>query len=368
MNILFYMSENALPINNGVTIAAAGNAIALASMCNVYLYNYANNSFYQITGKGDQIVCASLLNEIYFEQIICTPILGLLDFYRNGRHLFKYGHVCGLLNDVYSYVLWRHFIVSIKLKQLDLKDITSLLKIPYVYLAETILTAFSDSVIIQTNVEKDILNKFYLTKPHILSLPNGPQMEVSDLEIKSQVAERGGVGFVASFNDTYMKVAKWFITEVWISVVAQSPHLKLHILGKNKSNLFDYIKKSHPRLLHSIIVEPYHDDLKEFYLKRRVVVSPIFKNFGLINKTVEAMQCGCAVVGDIAAFNGIEGVIDEKHAYIANEKGSFINKIILASQQDNLDMSLACNKLISNSLSWQSNAKIFMKYARGCNE
>ncbi len=52
---------------------------------------------------------------------------------------------------------------------------------------------------------------------------------------------------------------------------------------------------------------PFVEDLAVVYRNTLAVVSPVFKGYGLINKTIEAMASGVPVVGGASAFNGIEG-------------------------------------------------------------
>jgi glycosyltransferase involved in cell wall biosynthesis len=48
-------------------------------------------------------------------------------------------------------------------------------------------------------------------------------------------------------------------------------------------------------------------DLAPLYQRSALVWSPLWKGFGLINKTLEAMAAARPVVGGQAAFNGIAG-------------------------------------------------------------
>lgn len=357
LNILFYMDENPVPINNGVTVAVAGLATGLDNYCNIFIYNYTENSYYLfhnisfIEPVGQDVIPLS------FDVVICSPILAIKHFVLNRSKVINYRYLVGFINDNYTYVLWRNFILSIIFKSFNYKDVVNLLKIPLVYIAETILCNFPDRVLVQTSKDKSIFNYFLIKNKNILVTPNSTQFTFEPSKLLS--FNRSGVGFVASFNDTYIKVAIWFIDNVWINVIKNSPELKLHVLGKNSHRVYDYTASKYPDLKSSIVVESYYEDLSEFYSKMSTVVSPVFKNYGLINKTVEAMLCGCVVVGDKAAFNGIEKFENGRHGFVAKNAKSF-SKIIqkVASQpiESNDGVRLQANELIVKSFDWNSNA------------
>lgn len=360
INILFFLGEDPFPVNNGVTVAVAGLAQALSHQENVYIYNFTSNNFYKLGDEGTLILSGLDMFNINFGLVVCSPILSIKEYYFKYKSKISSRFVVGLINDNYTYVLWRNFVVSKQLGKLDFKDIKGLFKIPYVYVAESFLCSFTDAVLVQTPVEKRIFDRYFFNVPNVLVSPNGTQFSVDKHQISKY--ERSGVGLVASFNDSYMKVATWFIDEVWTVVVERNKEIKLHLLGKNTSMLVAYIYDKHPSITSSIIIEKYHKDISEFYLKRSVVVSPIFKNFGLINKTVEAMQCGCLVVGDDGAFNGLEDCEDGKHCLVANNSADFIESILKGFESCNEKIREAAFEYITEQLNWRKNANELLDF------
>ena len=357
INVVFYMGEDPIPVNNGVTVAVAGLAIALLKYSNVYVYNYKTKK-YLVLNTFNQLESVSEKDfPELFDMVICSPILALKDYYFSGDKIIKSRYVVALLNDNYTYVLWRNFVLSIKFKSFKLKDITNFCKIPFIYLAETILCQFSNRILVQTPKDKSIFNYFLVNNDKVLVSPNGTQFTFESFQVLD--FQRNGIGFVASFNDTYMKVAIWFIDNVWVNVIKLSPDIKLHVLGKNCHRVFDYVESNYPNIKSSIVVEDYHENLVDFYSKRTIVVSPIFKNYGLINKTVEAMQCGCIVIGDNAAFNGISKFESGKHGFIANDSDIFSSLIVdvnsrAESECENIRVS--ASSIINEQFDWNFNA------------
>ncbi|HFQ5034203.1 glycosyltransferase [Vibrio vulnificus] len=359
---LFYMNEKPIPINNGVTVAVAGMANSLVKYGNVYVLDYSTNQLYQF--KAD-----FLLEEVgsirpkQFDVIICSPILAIKNFLINKHRFdFKFNYIVAIINDNYTYVLWRDVILSIKFLYFSKKELIKLIKIPYVYIAEALLCTFPSKLIVQTKKDKSNFKFFPVSQEDILVCPNGTQFNFKESDINK--LNRTGVGLVASFNETYLNVVIWFIDNVWVPLLYRSPTLKLHIVGKNNQRVYDYMKSKHPNSLSSIVVEPYYDDISLFYSKMEVVVSPIFKGYGLINKTIEAMQCGCIVVGDSAAFNGVYGFIDKKHGFIANNAEVFIDTLFDITKFDSeitQSMRVYAHQIIKDNFDWDRNAQLLIE-------
>lgn len=351
------MGENPVPINNGVTVAVAGLATGLVKYSNVFVYNYNEKSYYIFHDINNIEYIEGFKIPSSFDVVICSPILAIKHFHLKGRGVIKYRYLVGLINDNYTYVLWRNFVLSLMFKSITIKECFNLLKIPFIYFAETVLCNSTDRILVQTTKDKYIFNCFLIKNKNIVVTPNATQFSFQKSEVLS--CDRSGVGLVASFNDIYMKVVIWFIDNVWVDVINSSPNIKLHVLGKNSHRVFDYVASRYPRIQSSIIVEPYYENLSSFYSNISVVVSPIFKNYGLINKTIEAMLCGCIVIGDKAAFNGIDDFENGKHGFIADNSKVFsktIQQVSSKSIRENEKIRLQANELISKSFDWDLNA------------
>lgn len=346
------------PITNGVTVVMANMADHFQDEHHVYVYDYKKNELSYLKEKSILVQSAHTLEELNFDITICSPILALKEFNRI-RHNLKCDFIVGWLNDCYTHVLYRHAVVSKKVNHFDFDDVRSLLKIPLVYFFENVITSKADILIGQSDVEKKIYEKWFPLSPDCKVMPNGTQFSLDNNELDGLL--RDGVAIVASFNKSYIKVAKWFISNVWTRVNEKNPSLKLHVLGRNSDTLYQYVKKNYPNICSSIVVENYYPDIKEFYKKRKLVVSPVFKNLGLINKTIEAMHCGCIVIGDKGAFNGLVGFKDITHGVVVNDEIDFAEKIIQYSCQSESDISISAHNFIENNFSWKKNAEILLK-------
>jgi glycosyltransferase involved in cell wall biosynthesis len=98
-------------------------------------------------------------------------------------------------------------------------------------------------------------------------------------------------------------------------------------------------------------------DLASVYRHAGVVWSPVFKGFGLINKTLEAMASGLAVVGGAAAFNGIQGFVAGTHGVglATPNPTEFAQQTIalLESPASSAAMGQAARRLIKGQFNWE---------------
>lgn len=368
-SILFVLDELPFPIRNGVTAASGGLINALINISFLYVYDFRNNRLYSVEMENrlnviDQKIEEFLLNHS-IDVLIPSPIwsiekaVAIQNIIRKKIH--KKPLLIGLISDCYTYVLWRSIVVSWIINRLSLRDLKNSLKIPLVYIREFLAIKKADLVILQTQKDTQVVKKLFKTNTDVLALPNGLNQYVEFTQIM-QAKERNGIGFVATFEGPYLDVGKWFIDNVWSKVAIHS-NIKLHILGKGSENLGEYITTQYPNLLHSVVIEDFYDNLSDFYLQRKIIVAPIFKNYGLINKTIEAMLHGCITIGDISAFNGLNDFVDKKHGVVAYFPKEFINAILYYSKDENgVKIGAEAHHHVVETFSWQQNAQQILNF------
>jgi glycosyltransferase involved in cell wall biosynthesis len=115
--------------------------------------------------------------------------------------------------------------------------------------------------------------------------------------------------FVAELSGEYGPVAEWLCRAVWPRVRAAVPGARLTVVGRGAGPALRRCLAGTPCAEHF----EFAADLAPLYVRSRVVWSPLWKGFGLINKTLEAMAAARPVVGGLAAFNGISGFVDGVH-------------------------------------------------------
>lgn len=180
-------------------------------------------------------------------------------------------------------------------------------RVPLIARVEARLLAGCARVLVQTEADLRAMRTLVgeATASRCVVAPNGVQPQLFD--VQPALGER--VLFVAELSGEYAHVAEWLCTAVWPRVQAVRPGARLTIVGRGASPRLQACMAAAPGI-EPIVFAP---DLAPVYAEAGVVWSPVFKGFGLINKTLEAMASGLPVLGGHAAFNGLPGFADGVH-------------------------------------------------------
>lgn len=159
-----------------------------------------------------------------------------------------------------------------------------------------------DHVLLQTPADLDWMRRLVgeTIARRVTLAPNGVRAAFLSVAPDRQSRQ---IAWVGELGGEYASVARWLIGEVWPEVLRKRPEATLLVVGQGADDrLKDLISRT-PRVSHRTYVE----DLLSVYRESAAAACPIFKGYGLINKTLEAMASSVPVVGGSSAFNGIEG-------------------------------------------------------------
>lgn len=130
----------------------------------------------------------------------------------------------------------------------------------------------------------------------------------------------------------------WFIDNVWNEVLKKC---KLIIAGSNPSiELIEKIRKCDNI---ELIKNPI--DMKPYFMKTDIYVSPIFTGAGMKVKNAEAMSYGLPIIGTRHSFIGYEKFLNLH--YIANNKDEFIEAINKFIDMKNEELNILKQKVIN---------------------
>lgn len=338
-SFLFIVDSYPFPINNGVTAAIGSFSNILEYIGDVNYYCIRDESIVYLDKRHEKIKFLEIDFSKY-EIIITSPLKPSLTSLKMTLNKNKRW---ALLSDCYTYALFTNIRLYIKFKNHYSKIPITTLKMIYYYFVEFIIARKFKYVLMQTPKDSSVF-KYLFFKKNVISFPNMPNLSNnSNTSIKRDYHK---ISFVASFQGSYLMIAKWFIEEVWTEVIKIEPNARLHLVGNNKAEFRDIFD---PNIKRTLIVEKYYEDLKDFYVDTNIAVTPIFKGYGLINKTVEAMQHGCIVIGDKAAFNGIEYAENKINCMIAETAQEFTELILYYIKHENEDMRKKAKEAIVNS-------------------
>ena len=121
----------------------------------------------------------------------------------------------------------------------------------------------------------------------------------------------------------------WFVEEIFPRIRLRHPNCKFIIAGMNPSRKVSKLAKRE-----GVHVTGYVENIRDWYHRADVVVTPIRMARGVQNKVLEALACGLPVVSTTLACEGI-AVEDRNDILIADDVNKFSNAVIeLLSDRD----------------------------------
>jgi len=186
-----------------------------------------------------------------------------------------------------------------------------------------------DKIFVQTEKEYNWVEK--KGNPHLASKTICLTNAVDD-DLFTLPLQRTGKSlvFVGSLASLYGERFHWFIQKVWRHAKTKNTDLSLTAIGRDASNLLVEEMESY-----NVQYVSFVEKLADIYEDHDILVAPIFKGYGLINKVVEAMAAGCVVIGDETAFNGIPDFVAGKHGLVANDQQEFVKVLAEGLNDDN---------------------------------
>jgi len=148
----------------------------------------------------------------------------------------------------------------------------------------------------------------------------------------------------------YLRRLNWFIDEILPRVRDSNPEVIVQVVGRcGDEEFIKKLKKS------GILYVDFVDSLGDLYASASILVAPIFKGYGLINKVVQAMAAGTIVVGDKTAYNGICGFKPGVHGFTAENADGFTAAILrtLKNPEINQQIRRDARTLVVDNFNWQ---------------
>lgn len=216
---------------------------------------------------------------------------------------------------------------------------------------ESVALARHDLIFVQTATERRWIENISKGKLNdkIRVVSNG----VNDALFKRPVADaKLNFLFFGDMSGIYNELVIWILKNVWVILRESVPNSQFHLIGKNASDRVLNIIKNDPRIHY----QSYVQEIEDVFSEKGVMLAPIFKDFGIINKVLESMAAGIPVVGDRTAFNGIKGFEDGTHGVIANTAAEMAEnaKRLLVDIELYRKISTQARILMQDNFSWES--------------
>jgi glycosyltransferase involved in cell wall biosynthesis len=240
-----------------------------------------------------------------------------------------------------------------------LYGIINLLRVPFIRRIETRLLANMDICLLQTEAERKILA--YLSNGtllnRILVVPNG--VNESLLTIPFQSESDKDVLFLGELSGEYGIIVEWLIRNVWPKIREKHDVSRFIIVGANAPETLRKLMSE----TFGVVYRGFIDDIRDAFVGIGVMVAPVFKTYGLINKVVESMAAGVPVVGDKGSFNGIPEFVAGYHGLLVDGAEKTANAIIglLDDYQRRMQIGRDARSLVKQHFSWESRADYVMR-------
>src|SRR3989339_2227496 len=193
-------------------------------------------------------------------------------------------------------------------------------------------------------------------------IPNGVDIEYFDTDkvnIDVNYSDNQSVGIFGGMDFFPNEDASiFFISDIFPLVKKEYPQLKLYLVGRKPSErLSNFVKDKK-----DIIITGEVEDIREYYKKVSIAISPIRLGSGIKNTVLQAMAMSKAIVCTSQAVKAID-VINGKHVFVADKNGEFAEKIISLLENSELRKNIGENarSLIVEKYSWEIHAKHFQK-------
>lgn len=210
-----------------------------------------------------------------------------------------------------------------------------------------------DLIQVQSDADRAALSRISSQRldPKIIVLSNGVESRLFANEISTQTHN---VLFVGSLWG-YSKIVVWLIEEVWPAIKARYPDAVFHVIGRGASQRLREVIRGSAGVVHTEFVA----DIADVYMDKAVSLSPVFKEYGLINKVVESMAAGVPVVADKGGFGNIPGFHDGRHGVIANDAQGMADAVIelLGSKDRRKAVAIEARDLVMRNFQWQARVR-----------
>lgn len=172
------------------------------------------------------------------------------------------------------------------------------------------------------------------------------------------------LGRMAGVNIGYVRT---LVEDIWPKVRGHFPEARLSVLGGHDPAVTQQIHEWSQ--VPGVRFVGFIDSLKDAYLYGGISVVPIDKRCGVINKAIEAMAAGHAVVGFKSAFSGIPEAVDGKDFLGVSSLEGFSDALIrlIGDARFRNQMQESARSIASESYRWCSRLPMLEELYSGRN-
>lgn len=183
-----------------------------------------------------------------------------------------------------------------------------------------------------TQVDADYLtNMNPAIRPFVI--PNGVDEELS--AVASVTQGQTDVIFIGELAGNNLKSLQRFLELAWRRIRREQPKLTLHVIGRHGDAARQVCELANS--IGGVVFRGYVADLAEAMAVAGIAIVPLDKNCGLINKAIQSMACGHAIVTLESGIAGMPAAADGVNCVAVDSLQSMADAIIaLATSKDRL--------------------------------
>ena len=209
-----------------------------------------------------------------------------------------------------------------------------------------------DLILLQTEVDKKWIDKISSGKlaSKTMAVSNGVNDDLFDLPIMNDGSDILFFGILSKGYSGYGKSLEWLMNNVWPKIRKAHKDAKFYVLGRGASDRLRLRMAEDGRITYA----EFMPNICEVFKNKVIMLSPVFKGYGLINKVIESMAAGVPVVGTIGSFNGIPEFSNGQHGIVANDADNFVTETLrlLANPMKRKDIAYSAKALVRKKFSW----------------
>jgi glycosyltransferase involved in cell wall biosynthesis len=218
-----------------------------------------------------------------------------------------------------------------------------------------------DAVHLMSEVDAAYLKNL---NPSINTVVISNGVDPSLFEIADQTRNQIDIIFVGKLVGDNLEGLRTFLERSWPLVDSVYGDIKLHIVGKVGAEAQSI--KAMFEGQRNVIFHGYVEKLTNVYRNCGIAIVPLNKDCGIINKAIEAMGAGLAVVGFEKIFAGIKEAKPGLHCVTATDYGQFGRAIVELIRDESRRRSIqnAAHDLAKQYYSWSSRRDDYDKMYR----
>ena len=231
-----------------------------------------------------------------------------------------------------------------------LRRISRLLQLPAISLMERYAYRGFDAVHVVAREDLRVLRALG-ANPKVVVIPNGVDTEYFAPDDGSVRTDTFRVGYLADFSGAAAFYAKWFIRNVFREVLKEIPAARLSLIGKTPlSPVQNQMKEPGVEWTGTVA------DVRPHIQRCAVMVSPVMKTCGFLNKIAIGMASGKAVIGWKYNFSAFKHARNHEHYIGVSTTGEFVRTLaeVLGGKIDVDRIGDSACRLVREEYSWES--------------